>query len=554
MTDDMRFFLKERTITEPTFVGSLEKVFPDDRVFEPLVGFSCLKNETYALQLVIPCSAGETPCGVRVCGLDGSRPDLYLVGTVPTDRPASERCSDDFLAHGGVPGDYPDVLRPCSDSFTLRGAGSQAVWIELAPAPEHRPGRRTLFFDLDVADRSYELNLDMNVIDAELPEGPVCTHWFHSDCLAEEYDAPVFSDKYWGIVESYLRCAVDHGINMILTPLFTPPLDTEVGSERLTVQLVDVTRDGDGYRFGFDRLGRWTDLCLACGAKYFELSHLFTQWGARHAPKIVSTGGELLFGWQTDASGAAYKDFLRALAPELTAFLKAKGVADRCYVHVSDEPSGDDIESYADKFTFLKSLFPGFHFIDALSDTAFLDRGLTDIPIPSISHARDFAGRVPELWTYYCGGPAGGYYINRFVYYPSVRNRALGAAMYRWGCEGFLHWGYNFWHSALSRERIDPYRDPTAGDSFPAGDGYVVYPGEDGRPVPSLRLKVFRDALTDFRALRTLELLVGRDEAVALVSDVDFNNYPRTAPAFAALRERINRAIRDAVQADGISV
>ncbi len=47
---------------------------------------------------------------------------------------------------------------------------------------------------------------------------------------------------------------VDNGINMILTPLFTPPLDTKVGGERPTVQLVDVNMDGDKYTFNFDNL------------------------------------------------------------------------------------------------------------------------------------------------------------------------------------------------------------------------------------------------------------------------------------------------------------
>jgi hypothetical protein len=41
---------------------------------------------------------------------------------------------------------------------------------------------------------------------------------------------------------------------MILTPLFTPPLNTAVGGEKLTVQLVDVEKSNDKYSFGFDNL------------------------------------------------------------------------------------------------------------------------------------------------------------------------------------------------------------------------------------------------------------------------------------------------------------
>ena len=90
---------------------------------------------------------------------------------------------------------------------------------------------------------------------------------------------------------------------MILTPLFTPPLDTEVGGERPTVQLVKVIQQNDQYSFHFTLLDRWIDLCLQCGIKYFEMTHLFTQWGAKYAPKIMAevNGVETrIFGWDTE--------------------------------------------------------------------------------------------------------------------------------------------------------------------------------------------------------------------------------------------------------------
>src|SRR5690554_1638692 len=136
---------------------------------------------------------------------------------------------------------------------------------------------------------------------------------------------------------------------MILTPLFTPPLDTEVGGERPTVQLVGVEKVNDQYHFNFDKLERWVSLCLEKGVQYFELSHLFTQWGAKHAPKIMATeNGEYkrIFGWDTDAAGPAYRNFLEQFLPELLKFIEAKGLEERVYFHVSDEPHMSDLESY----------------------------------------------------------------------------------------------------------------------------------------------------------------------------------------------------------------
>lgn len=48
-----------------------------------------------------------------------------------------------------------------------------------------------------------------------------------------------------GLIGNYMDAAVKCGVNMILTPVLTPPLDTAVGTERPTVQLVDIeVRDG----------------------------------------------------------------------------------------------------------------------------------------------------------------------------------------------------------------------------------------------------------------------------------------------------------------------
>ena len=72
------------------------------------------------------------------------------------------------------------------------------------------------------------------VLDAKLPALPIPhTEWFHTDCLANYYHVEVFSEEYWRIVENFVRLAVKRKCNMLLTPVFTPPLDTAVGGERL---------------------------------------------------------------------------------------------------------------------------------------------------------------------------------------------------------------------------------------------------------------------------------------------------------------------------------
>ena len=81
------------------------------------------------------------------------------------------------------------------------------------------------------------------------------------------------------------------------------------------------------------------EMAEASSNQYFEISHLFTQWGATAAPKILAdVDGEVkqIFGWDTDAASAEYTGFLKAFLEALQAHLRANDRLSRCYFHVSD--------------------------------------------------------------------------------------------------------------------------------------------------------------------------------------------------------------------------
>lgn len=40
--------------------------------------------------------------------------------------------------------------------------------------------------------------------------------------------------------------------------------------------------------FALSLLKKCIDISKECGIECFEISHLFTQWGAKHAPKIMA--------------------------------------------------------------------------------------------------------------------------------------------------------------------------------------------------------------------------------------------------------------------------
>ena len=342
----------------------------------------------------------------------------------------------------------------------------------------------------------------------------------------------------------------------VLTPIFTPPLDTEIGKERPTVQLIDVRVKNDTYSFNFDKLTQWIDMAHDCGIKYFELSHFFTQWGAYHAPKIMATvDGEYkkIFGWDTKASSKEYKNFLTELSKELIKYIDIHNLKDKILLHVSDEPNLFMLPSYARESKLIHKLFKGYKIVDALSDIWYYKLGIVTSPIPSNDHIDKFIGKTDELWTYYCSAQNKKYVSNRFFCNDSIRTRVIGYQMFKYDVKGFLQWGYNFYYTQLSKTLIDPYIVSDAGGKFPSGDSYVVYPAKDGTANHSIRLKVFYDALQDMAALNVLKKLTDKKNCISMIEEngnhnITFSDYPHSDEWMLKTREKINSAIKENIK------
>jgi hypothetical protein len=145
---------------------------------------------------------------------------------------------------------------------------------------------------------------------------------------------------------------------------------------------------------------------------------------------------------------------------------------------------------------FVRAVAPEIRVTEALSNVEFAEAGLVDRPVPIISSIDDFRRKGIDSWAYFCCAPHGTY-ANRFLDYPLYRNRVLGLQLYRFGLQGFLHWGLNYWYRFQTTQMIDPYHvtDGMVSPRLPAGDMFLVYPGADG-PVDSIRWEAFRDAIS----------------------------------------------------------
>lgn len=533
-----------------TLLSSLEKVMRN----EPAENidynrFSMLNNEKKSFQLYIKADSEAVSLDIKS---DLNCIKVFTVEYMPSGFAINKKTADDYVLRS-KDGYYPDLLLPVEKSIKLEN-GCRTLWFEIDSENPLAAGEHSIELTVSDDDTAAGTSVMVEVIDCPLEkQSLIFTNWFHTDCLMQEYGVEAFSEKYWKIVENYLRTAVRHGMNCVLTPLFTPSLDIAVGGERPTVQLVDVTVTKGKYTFNFDKLLKWIETAQKCGIEYFEMAHFFTQWGAKFAPKIMATVNgkyKKLFWWRTLVISRKYKKFLTQFSTELNALLESLNLKNKVLIHVSDEPNMSHIFTYRIAAKLIHKLFKGYKIIDALSDFKFYSTGLIDTPIPANNHIEPFIGKVSELWTYYCCAQDDKYVSNRFFSIPSQRNRVLGYQLYKYDVKGFLHWGYNFWNTRYSKEKINPYEVTDAGGFFQSGDSFVVYPKADGTPLCSLRLKVFYDGFQDMMALQTLEKLTGRENALKVLeqgldNELTFFEYPHSIEWQLATRERINKAIKE---------
>jgi len=558
---------------EYRWLTGLDKVYPEKLPEETAFRYETLGNEPLSLQLAYRLQKeAAQPIYVRI---KSELPvSMYAVDYLPVTY-----FTKGLEDHEGML--YPDVLRKKTVNPELEEIGypwNQAgeglriekgeelqlyalpdcwnsLWITVNEEGEKlKAGKYSLkieIYSVRTHGKLAETERTVEILSPVLGEQKTLyTCWFHYDSLADALHEEVFTEKYERVLKSYLVHAARHGMNMLLTPAFTPPLDTPYQHHRRKAQLVNVKVEDGEYLFDFAKLKRFFRLAKECGITHFEHSHFFSQWGAKYAPSVYAeVDGEEkeIFGWETDAAGGEYGRFLRAYLKALLPVLKEEGLEKKILFHISDEPEENNMENYQRAYSQIADLLDGYMTGDALSDYALYERGMVKIPIVATHKIEDFKGKAPGYWCYYTGGQVEGGYSNRVIGLPAVRNRALGYQMYAYETKGFLHWGYNYWYDVLSHGFADP-RIRVGGYNMHPGTCTFVYPDRDGCCIGSMREKVFYMGLCDQRALELLEQKKGRKTAMELLEkhfgSITFTNCPTSRDRMLAFRAELNQLLQ----------
>lgn len=469
---------------------------------------------------------------------------LYLVKDVVMDRPITKPDvpMDGYITH--TPGLMPDLLVPLEDQGfeTIAETHPTTIWVRVDVPENILPGKYDVEIRIELQDE-YELmepaaeyikTMTIDVAPLKKPSQKLMyTRWFYADCIAQVHNVPIYSEKHWDLIEKYISAAADTGMNMILVPIHTPPLNTSVGRARPCVQLVDIEKKGNTYVFDFDKLRRFIDICKRNGIEYFEIAHLFSQWGAEFAPNIeVTENGKkgYMFGWHVKADSDEYRNFLKQYIAAVSNVLKEEKIQENTYFHISDEPAVKDLEKYRNAYNILKPLIGESKIFDALSNYEFYEKGLVECPVTNIEHIDKFlAHKIENQWLYYCVEPQHTY-TNSFIAMKSCRTRILGFLLYKYDIKGFLHWGLNYYNSVNSIYPVNPYITTSADRLYPSGDAFILYPTTDG-VYSSIRGEITYEAIQDMDICFALEKSIGRDAVIKMIDDaaggeLKFDFYP----------------------------
>ena len=415
-----------------------------------------------------------------------------------------------------------DCLESAPSGQVMSESGRCGWYVCFEPKTDLEPGVYSIPLHITCVEGEHAMTVEITVYDVLIPPSDFdVTNWFSLDAISRCHDVKYGTPAYFTVLRRYADA-----MKRARQTCFYLGIDDHciVSREPMT--------------FDFTYLQPLIDVFRAAGLSTLEIGPLLSR------------------GFRTDGSPDMYTDTFRCISDPaisfesiegyaltskllqaLASFLHAIDLDQDVIFHIHDEPDihvpdeaclASRRRQYYQAVCMLKKHLPKARVIEAVGSATFL--GGIDIWVPGTPAYEAKPAVFDELrrtgdsvWTYVCCGPEG-FWLNRFLDKPVIQSRLLfwGCAAYR--LAGYLHWGFNQFP-----EGMDPYVatacfNPTGiGTSFPCGDAFLVYPGQDG-PSLSLRLEAQRLGAED---VALLQAFLKRDPQACdkLIAEIFTNNY-----------------------------
>lgn len=360
--------------------------------------------------------------------------------------------------------------------------------------------------------------------------------WQHPCNWARQYNVDYYSDEHFIIIENFIKEMAKLGqkvIDLIVTDypwagqrcyeVFENP------SNLFEMNMVEVYKKNNKIECDFSSLDRYLDICFKYNInKEINLFGLIGNWDAfkfgsplndyRDAMRInYYNEDEELFDYIK--SKEDFKEYLSLLFKHLD----NKKLLDITKI-ICDEP--DNLEIFNENVEFIQSSIPGreLKYKCAIHHQEFFEK--CDLSIENLSlNTCELINNIDKLddikneleeksgyFTWYsCCFPDK---LNIFLSSPTIESRLVGWFTYYFNLDGFLRWAYGVWPGDVFNN--SSYKK----EKWKAGDMFFVYPGENMKPMDSVRVRNFLFGIQDFMILKDAQSKMSREEIINSLEDL----------------------------------
>lgn len=201
--------------------------------------------------------------------------------------------------------------------------------------------------------------------------------------------------------------------------------------------------------------------------------------------------------------------------------LREKGWLDMAYVYTYDEAPEKHWGEVRKIARAIKKAAPGLRILQCLNEPQGVKALAGEVDVFDVyvgqyhkSGVQALQAKGTEAWLAVCCYPME--HPNLFTEYPLLDARILPLFCWKYQARGFEYWspvawGRN-WRKKPPQQWPNVPWDPNTFGNY-NGDGQLLYPGADGIPYPSIRLKALRDGFEDYEYLWLLNELVTKAES-----------------------------------------
>lgn len=428
-----------------------------------------------------------------------------------------------------------DALKPISNVAMVNGcvmAFAFRVQIDTDKRNVHQWTIRIRQRDM-IRELMLVVDVYPETVGAASKDDPLYVNWIHPESITEEYNAPLFSDRWYSLFEDYLRVA-RYGRQNVVS--MHPDLYLEALPDH-------------GVRLNEGKLDRLMEIVGRVGYHWMEGG----QWCVRRDGVWDAEEGECIYTGRPFSKGGM-EDVL-SIAGQMYAYLKKHDLTDRWLQSFLDEPVDSFAQAYCDAVAQLKAVMPGVKILEATIARESIV-GSVDYWCPTPDEYERYRPFFDErvkagdrVMVYTCLNPVGNY-CNRLLDMERIRTVYLGwgPAKYENIC-GFLHWGGNYcekmdaYYFMLPTNHVSEYTPFVRPTVLPAGDNIIIYPGKKG-PIPSVRLEAQRIGFEDLALLNRLKAK-NRPLADEIIESVfhGYDDYEKSIAAYRSAKKRLLDAL-----------